>query len=148
MNTNYPFLGASIDLFVSCKVCGCGVVKIKCPFGSDKDVMPWRKRQPIQCALDVKFCCELKNEKLKLKINHNYMFQVQGQMPLYEVKWADVVVWTTKRISVERITFDESLWKDTLFKLQSFCLHSGIPEFFSCKVKGEKNYFPVKIKVN
>ena len=85
MNPNYSYLGASIDSFVSCQVCGCGIVEIKCPYGSDKDETPWRKRQPQQCAVDVKFCCELENGKLKLKGNHKYMFQVQGQMALYNV---------------------------------------------------------------
>ena len=90
MNPNYSYLGASIDSFVSCQVCGCGIVEIKCPYGSDKDETPWRKRQPQQCAVDVKFCCELENGKLKLKGNHKYMFQVQGQMALYNVVWSSM----------------------------------------------------------
>ncbi|CAG2197425.1 unnamed protein product [Mytilus edulis] len=142
VNPNYPYLGASIDSFVSCQVCGCGIVEMKCPYGSDKDEPPWRKRQPQQCAVDVKFCCELENGRLKLKGNHKYMFQVQGQMALYEVPWVDFVVWTTKGISVERISFDEALWKDMLFKLNSFYLNSIIPEFFSCRVKRGKTLFP------
>lgn len=69
------------------------------------------------------------------------MFQVQGQMALYEVQWADFVVWTTKGISVERITFDETLWQEMLKKLHSFYLNSVIPELFSCRVKRGKKLF-------
>lgn len=56
------------------------------------------------------------------------MFQIQGQMAVYEVQWADVVALTTKGLSVERITFNETLCLEMLRKIHSFHLTSVIPE--------------------
>ncbi|XP_050401013.1 uncharacterized protein LOC126817885, partial [Patella vulgata] len=42
--------------------------------------------------------------------SHNYMFQVQGQMAVYELSLVDFVVYTKKDINVERIRFSPSTW--------------------------------------
>jgi hypothetical protein len=43
-------------------------------------------------------CLEIVNNRLKLKINDNYMYQVQGQLNISKKEWCYFVVWTKKGI--------------------------------------------------
>ncbi|XP_050405879.2 uncharacterized protein LOC126821476 [Patella vulgata] len=111
VSAKYPFLGASIDGLVTCSKCGTGLVEIKCPYGSDKSDIHWRNMPPMDCARDKNFFCQILNGKLTLKESHNYMFQIQGQMAVYELSWVDFVVYTKKDINVERIRFSPTTWE-------------------------------------
>ncbi|XP_014666936.1 PREDICTED: uncharacterized protein LOC106808645 [Priapulus caudatus] len=73
-----PFIGASIDGHVECPKCGEGIVEIKCPYGTKQHA--FRNLKPQTCAEATEFCSQLKDGKLILKSEHNYMYQVQGQM--------------------------------------------------------------------
>lgn len=69
------------------------------------------------------------------------MYQVQGQLGLYELEWVDVVVWTKKGCKVQRIQFDAKLWAGMLTKLQKFYVTSVIPELFTQRInKGKPLY--------
>ena len=50
------------------------------------------------------------SNQLKLKKAHKYFAQIQGQMAIGERPWCDLVVYTFKGISVERINFDNDFW--------------------------------------
>jgi putative phage-type endonuclease len=128
VNPTFPHLGCSPDGIVTLENGESGLLEIKCP-ASDK----WRTHSPAECGLDSDFCCSLdENQNLKLKINHNYYFQVQGQMAICNKKWCDFVIWTLKPpLSVERIYFDESFWLKCLSKLNSFYVKSMLPELFT-----------------
>ncbi|XP_071122530.1 uncharacterized protein [Mytilus edulis] len=106
VNPTYPYLGASIDGLVVCSKCGTGIVEVKCPYGSDANDKPWRNMLPIECGKDKKFFCSERDSNLVLDENHNYMYQVQGQLALYELDWADFVVWTKKGINVQILTYN------------------------------------------
>ena len=82
-----------------------GTAEYKCPYSA-------RELLPIEACAQVKsFFCETKDGKLKLKLNHNYYFQIQGVLSITERKWCDFIVWTTQGISIERIDFDPSFWE-------------------------------------
>ena len=72
------------------------------------------------------FCCKVESQShhgsiIKLRHNHAYFAQVQGQMAVGGRPWCDFVVFTNKGISVERIDADSVYWNDTLLtKLESF----------------------------
>ena len=80
-----PFLGASIDGHVQCGKCGEGIVEIKCPYGSKQE--EWRNMMPSECAASSNFSCTLDEDKLRLKQDHQYMYQVQGQMGVCQLPW-------------------------------------------------------------
>lgn len=106
VGTNTPFLGASPDGIIEYTDDGKkmkGVLEIKCP-ASDK----WRSLSPDECCQDSGFYAELNSTTghLKLKHNHKYYHQVQGQLALTGLEWCDFVIWTLGGISVERIYFD------------------------------------------
>lgn len=128
VNPKYPHLGCSPDGIVTLPTGEIGLLEIKCP-ASDR----WRILSPAECGLDSEFCCSLdENQNLKLKTNHNYYFQVQGQMAICNKQWCDFVIWTLKPpLSVERIYFDESFWLKCLNRLNDFYLKSMFPELFT-----------------
>ena len=129
LSQKYPFLGASVDGIVSCAKCGNGIVEIKCPY-------KWRNRTPEECASEHDFCSKVLNGKLELKSNHNYMYQVMGQMAVLDVHWVDFVVWTKKGISVQRICFDEEFWQQNmLHKLKVFYSANFLAELFSHRIE-------------
>ena len=68
----------------------------------------------------------------QLKRNHSYYCQVQGQMAITGRTWCDFVVYTTKGIAVERITFDKLFWENELLpKLVDFFDNYVAPEIVS-----------------
>ena len=98
-----------------------GILEIKCPYSA-------RDMTPVQAAEKLPlFFCKVVNGNLSLKRNHNYYFQVQGQLAITHAKWCDFCVYTPHGFSVERITFDESFWKSVVHKLDDFYFKYIIP---------------------
>jgi hypothetical protein len=140
VNPKYPFLGASTDGLIQCEICGTGLVEVKCPYGNEEN--KWRNMTPNECAQSNSFCCELSDPNtLSLKANHNYMYQVQGQLGLYELEWVDFVVWTKKGCNVQRIEFNASMWSEMLTKLQKFYVAAIVPELFTRRIQNGKPLF-------
>jgi len=125
---NMPYLGASPDGLVECSCCGMGVLEVKCPF-------KYRYQSPVMAAKDTDFYLNELGHELQLKKNHNYYFQVQGQLAISGRKFCEFVVWTLQGYSVERICFDPQLWQDMSQTLQSFYLNCIMPELWSERVK-------------
>ena len=115
ISKHYPHLGATPDGMVVCPHCqDSGILEIKCPF-------KYRKVPPKEeAAREKDFFCELVEDKVTLKRNYAYYFQVQGQMPLSGKKWCDFYVWTLAGRSVERIYFGEHVWLKMEMTLTSF----------------------------
>ena len=130
LHTDYPHLGASPDGLVHCPHCNNphGVLEIKCPY-------KYRQLSPRDAAMNSDFFCEVIDEKVKLKRNHNYYYQVQGQLAITKRPWCDFVVWTLIDHSVERIYFDSEFWLSTATKLQNFFINAVIPELFTSRVR-------------
>ena len=55
-----------------------------------------------------------------LRRNHNYYYQVIGQIALSKAEFCDFVVWTEVDIHIERIVPDSSLWAEMQEKLAHF----------------------------
>ena len=129
ISTTYPFLGASPDGAVydpSNTSQPFGFLEVKCPY-SARTVTP-----TDACAISG-FCCILDpgTGQLKLKENHAYYCQVQGQMAIGERPWCDFVIFTSKGISIQRIDFNEKFWKDLFTKLSTFYDTCVVPEIVS-----------------
>ena len=131
-----PFIGASIDGAVQCPKCGDGIVEVKCPYGTKRNT--YRNLTPESCAESSEFCSQLKDGKLLLKSEHNYMYQVQGQMGVCQRPWVDFVIWTRKGLSVQRIPFDSEMWKRMVPKLQQFYISGMVAEQYSGRIKRGK----------
>ncbi len=128
----HPFLGASPDGTVYDPTCTnnpFGSIEVKCPYSH-------RNRTPIEAGFSASFFSCVQSvgnlNVLRLRQNHIYYAQVQGQMAVGDRKWCDFVVFTSKGISIERINYDEDYWKDTLLpKLEHFYDNCLAPEIVS-----------------
>ena len=119
------FLAASPDGIVCAKDGSpAGILEIKCPYSQ-------RNVSIIDACKKRNFFCELNegDKRIHLKKNHNYYYQVQGQMAILNLPWCDFVVWTLKDIHVERIFFDETFWTKQCYpKLHDFYYGIILPE--------------------
>ena len=98
------YLGASPDgVVVDEAGHSIKVVEVKCPLSArDKTVKQ-------ACAESKSFCCGIIDDKCQLKIDHEYYFQIMGQMATTGVHTCDFVIWTTKDLFVQTINFDSDL---------------------------------------
>ena len=130
VSEDLPYLASSPDGLVHCPHCmpSQGLLEIKCP-------SVHRDKTPMEAAKDKSFFCEIVDDKVTLKRSHKYYFQVQGQMGVSGKTWCDFFVWTMKGCTVERIHFDENLWKEMVQKLTIFYLEAVEPEIFTQRVK-------------
>ena len=88
-------------------------------------------RQAAKLKTMKKFCLQICDGQLKLKVNHNYYYQCQGLMNVVGVPWLDFVVCTERpyEIHVERIFRDLDLWMNSLVpKLKAFYFKALLPE--------------------
>ena len=122
INPNFSYLGASPDgLLTDCNGTDpSGILEIKCPY-------KYRDVDPCEAAGNKDFCSELTGDTLTLKRSHNYYYQIQGQMAISSRKWCDFVIYTNKKVSVERISFDEPHWMTMLPKLTDFYTKELVP---------------------
>ena len=67
-------------------------------------------------------------EGQKLKMNHQYYFQVQGQIGVCGLKYCDFFVYTSHGFHLERIVFDKVFWMQLLTKLRDFWQNYVRPE--------------------
>ena len=92
-----------------------GILEIKCPAlardASIKDL----------CS---NFFLIYVDTNYKLKLNHNYYYQVQGQMHITKREWCDFVDWSPTdsfRLVIQRIEYDHKFWKEKMYpKLRLF----------------------------
>ena len=97
---NYPFLDASPDGSVFDPINLeqlYGFLEVKCPYSH-------REKTPVEACATSGFCYVVDSTgQLRLRDNHKYYAQVQGQMAIGERPWCNFVVFTMKGLSVERI---------------------------------------------
>ena len=96
-----------------------GLLEVKCPETSFKRAL-WEP------ALALSFLVRGLGT-YKLKRNHAYYAQGQGQVGCTRAQWCDFVAYTKqtkKGMSVERITFDKAYWVELQVKLcQYYFIH-------------------------
>ena len=104
INQSFPYLGASPDGLVECKCHGKRLLEIKCPYKFKKSLSIWK--------CDTKCPVTAYN---KMKIDHEYYYQIQMQMLVTEIDQCDFFVWSEGK--KEHDTFLITIKKD-----ENFCL--------------------------
>lgn len=120
VHPDYSFLGASPDG----KVCSEGVtglLEIKCPYSARDKTIP----QAVEDVRD--FCLTKTNTLIHLKQNHNYMYQIQGQLMVTGAPFCEFVVYTKSDMHIERIVPDMQFQEEMMEKLSSFYKHHALP---------------------
>ena len=103
------YLGASADGKVVLADGQIGLIEIK-------HLLHTKPLDLNEAARTIKsFCLEESDSALKLKTNHAYYFQIQGQMNIINVPWVDFIVRTLNpyQIHIERVFRDQNLWTTT-----------------------------------
>lgn len=107
-----------------------GLVEIKCPYSS-------RQLSPIE-AIQTKKLTYMESGKLEqfhLKKNHNYFFQVQGQLHVTKRDFCYFVVWTPKGFIYDKITRDDEFFNNMKEKLKTFYCKHYLPEILRIEYK-------------
>lgn len=118
INWKFPFMGASPDSKV-CEDGATGILEVKCPY-SARDITV------REACSNPSFYMDFDNDTqvYRLKPEHNYYYQVQGQLMVTGVEYCDFVVFTKKDIVVKRIFPDLDFIKSMLDDLSRFyCQH-------------------------
>ena len=116
MSEEFPFIAATPDGFSRCACCGEGVVEIKCPYCT-KDSDP-----ELSTFLS----------DGSLPSSHQYYYQVQTQMLVCNVEFADFVVCTFPNdkptFYIERIEVDSDFLANCIMKSGDFYKVGIMPE--------------------
>lgn len=123
VNPFYPFLGASPDGLLYAP--GDPIlVEIKCVYN------PTKLSLNSLVMLRKNFCLEVdENKGFKLRDNHAYMYQIQGQMALANINECYFVLYFKENepVFVERIIFNKSMWEGMFLKLKDFYFKFYLP---------------------
>ena len=124
VDEEHGFIAASPDGFIESN----GLIEVKCPYSA-------RNISPQKAASDLKnFPSTLLNGKLKLKRNHNYFYQVQGQLHITRREICYFVTWTPQGIAVEKIYRDDKFWEKMFPKLKHFYATAVLPELVDSRL--------------
>lgn len=119
IHKNKPYLAASPDGLIGKD----GILEIKC--------LPSIKEYTPEKAIDknkIKFMMP-NGEKITLKKNDNYYYQVQAQLNITERNYCYFVVWTPKGFIVDQIYKDVEFWTSKIEPfVTKFYMNSLLPE--------------------
>lgn len=112
-------------------------MEIKCPFSIEKSEVHHLAPVKIAQQYPKQFFLELQDNKLRLKRNSHYYYQIQGEMAVKRCKWCHFVVWTEAKegLFIEEVLFDEELWSNICAKLQQFYCKVVVPEILTRRVQ-------------
>ncbi|XP_065056985.1 uncharacterized protein LOC135685107 [Rhopilema esculentum] len=130
LSSSCLYLGASLDGIVTHKNEKWGL-EIKCPFSKFNCTLK-------EAVLGKKFFLQNVGGNIKLKRQHPYYFQIQGQMFCSGLKTIDFVVWfgNSEPLFVETIWFDvDFVTSYMLPRLEFFYCRAVLPELFTKRIK-------------
>ncbi|KAL4127306.1 hypothetical protein QTP88_011482 [Uroleucon formosanum] len=118
------------------------VVEIKCPLKA-KDSSSF-----IEAVMNKKITfCRIQNEnEMELKKEHNYYYQIQGQMHVSKRKFCYFVVYTANWYKVQIIEYDESFWSN---KMAVLIIPRGeVSQFYYKRCLASYNFTIYNVKDN
>lgn len=125
INPDLLWIGASPDGAVTYNCHGMGMLEITCPFTANGRTLK-------ECAGDPCFCLtETTEGTITLRQDHSSMYQVQAQMRVAEVMYADFVVWTPQELFTQRILFDETFFDQAYLSMEEFIRTGILPELLA-----------------
>lgn len=121
IDREHPFLGGSPDGLVD----DDATVEIKCP-SSAKTLTPDDAILKRKCTF---WSVSKKGEIEEVNKNHNFYFQVQGQLRVTNRKFCFFALWTPLGIKVVKLERDETFWEEIMYpKLHKFYMNCLLPE--------------------
>ena len=108
------------------------LVELKCPF-SMRHLKP-QEIEKLSKSQQQSFFCKKEGNKLKVKENHCYLWQIQTQMYVCKAKECLFVVQTPNGINVEQINFAPETYMPALEKAKIDYKYVFVPEFFEQRI--------------
>lgn len=129
INKKWPYLGASPDGIVS----DGAVLEIKCPYTA--------RDMKIEEAITAKIITFLtfKNNQFDINKNHDYYYQVQGQLNICEKSHGYFATWTTKDMVIITIQRDVQFFENMVGKLKLFYHECLLPEIIDPRHKRNRD---------
>uniref|UniRef100_A0A1B6E7F7 YqaJ viral recombinase domain-containing protein n=1 Tax=Clastoptera arizonana TaxID=38151 RepID=A0A1B6E7F7_9HEMI len=115
------FLGATSNGLID----DDGIVEIKCP-SSAKNMTP----EEAILAKKFTFWKVTKTGEIgSVNENHNFYFQIQGQLLITHRKYCEFALWTPKGLKLQHIEKNDQLWNEKMkMKLEMFYMNCMLPE--------------------
>ena len=88
---------------MQCDCCGKGLIEIKCPFKH-------RDKHPHSIDDHSFYLKKDEDGSMHLSKDHDYFYQVQGQLAVCDLDFCDFICWTPLGMHCERITFDQTFF--------------------------------------
>ncbi|CAG9762672.1 unnamed protein product [Ceutorhynchus assimilis] len=118
VDKKHCFLAASPDGLIQEE----GIIEVKCPSSAEK-------MTPEEAIQQQKNFATLNNGKLEVKQNHNYFYQIQGQLHITKRKYCNFLVWTPLGFLVQKIERDDLFWEEKMEPLlKQFYFKCLLPE--------------------
>ena len=118
------WLAVTLNAMATDPSAGVGVVEVKCPHLC-------REKQLKSAALNSSFCLCSRGGALSLRRSRPYFYQVQHQMYVCDVEYADFVVWTPHELFVQRVARDRAFFDDVFLRLKDFYFGHLLPALYS-----------------
>lgn len=123
-----PFLAASPDGLIG----DDAILEIKCPW-SAREYSP---REAVEKGIIKYLSVNKRSGRIRLKENHVYMYQVQGQLHITKRNICYFVMYTDKGIVCDVIKRKDDFWKNNMEeKLEKFYKNALLPEIVDSRVK-------------
>ncbi|XP_039298924.1 uncharacterized protein LOC120354905 [Nilaparvata lugens] len=120
IDADFPFLAASPDGLLED---GHGIVEVKCP-QTIKDLLP---REAAKLKI-LKFC-KIEDTNIELNTNHNYYYQIQGQLHITKRQYCLFCIWSPKGTEVVTVYKDEQFWSSKILEqVKKFYMDCVLPE--------------------
>lgn len=116
-----PYNGASPDRLLNCKCCGKHVLEVKCPF-CHKSELPEEEDN---------FCMTRESGQWRLRRQHAYYYQVQLQMYVCKVSYADFIASTKSEYVVERVAANDEFITSKMEAVTRYFTYGILPEIIS-----------------
>ena len=122
LSSDIPYIGCSPDGIVKCPKCETFLIEIKC-------LWKFRELCPKEAAVKSGICDVSECGDLKVKCNHAYYYQIQGQMAITNINKCHLVFFTSKGIHSIVVPFDNDMWDRTESKLHNFYRNAMFIQF-------------------
>lgn len=128
------FLGATPDGIYEDEEGRTGIIEVKCPFAA-KDMNP---EDAIKEKKRKFWKYDSKKNLFKIDMNHDYYYQIQGQLNITEQNICIFAVWTSEQqpMKVEYIKRDKIFWESKMLgHLTQFYKNCLLPELIDSRLE-------------
>lgn len=108
-----PYIAASPDGKIQCDCCGTGLVEVKCSFTH-------QNKTPLEVSNESNYFLYNDNGTVRLKKDKSWYIQIQTQLGVSNLQFCDFVFYTQKGLCIERILFDEDMYRNITSKCYEF----------------------------